>query len=476
MGTGSHLPIDRLRRAILQSSVLTGAISALPTRMAAIDDEGVAQTAERIQRTSLLPADRTSAPAPRQETRPHEGSLGSPVIDVTEVNVTTTGELTCDLVGALEGPGTFALSAGPFIESAWTPTESGAYQVTVNYEARGQTRQEAESVVEADGAAVTTVVESNLAVLGPENRVLDQQTTNDHRAVSEDHLPELLEGAIAVIAGLVFTPSAGLLGRLIGRRIVSGVAGWLFDEAGQLEKRIANDGQLQVTLNAQADRTYRVRFTANSSFTGKSTGGNASFNANLSSTHAITSLTVAPTGDGTERPENVLTVTKEGVEDGLGAFMLTTTGDVWQGDDSEAVIAGPSAMDFVGPESGTDELRFAGDIENFLLKGQATVLLNGEEVDPGELGSVEELANTLTVESTGTRAGFYGVTVSGTIVPSERGIAEGFVRGSSAIDWVGDRRGTDHYRFSGEIVEFLLKGEANVRVNGQTVDPSSLGV
>lgn len=88
-------------------------------------------------------------------------------------------------------------------------------------------------------------------------------------------------------------------------------------------------------------------------------------------------------GSGTA--SNVLEVTKEGAEPGRATFALVASGGVEQTEGSEATIRGRTAIDWVGPERGTDQLRFAGEIDEFLLKGPATVSVNGEQVDPDQL-------------------------------------------------------------------------------------------
>lgn len=196
---------------------------------------------------------------------------------------------------------------------------------------------------------------------------------------------------------------------------------------------------------------------------------------NLLTSEAVWSF--ASPRDGDE--ERTLRVTKEGAAEGIGAFVVSVSGDVDPGDDAEAVASGSTVLDFVGPETGTDRFRFTGDVSTFVLKGEASVFLDGNEVDPSELGSgstagASGLPNTLTVTKSGAPTGrcVYGVRVSGSVERTDR--SQAVIQGSTALDWVGPVSGTDTLRFSGEITDFLVKGPGVVEVDGDRVDPDSL--
>ena len=90
---------------------------------------------------------------------------------------------------------------------------------------------------------------------------------------------------------------------------------------------------------------------------------------------------------GTEEANRTLKVVKEGAEQGLAAFMVTVSGNIEAGQNSEAVIDGSSAIDWLGPRRGTDNLHFSGEITEFILKGDATVYIDGNSADPDDLGT-----------------------------------------------------------------------------------------
>lgn len=179
-----------------------------------------------------------------------------------------------------------------------------------------------------------------------------------------------------------------------------------------------------------------------------------------------------------------LTVSKGGTKPGRGAFAISTTGTISHGDSSEARIDGSSAIDWVGPHRGTDQLVISGQITNLLLKGPATVSLGGRTVNPNRFGTLRAannspsssgLPNRLRITKRGSReevCAFF-VSVSGDLRPGRS--SEAVFQGRSAIDWVGPARGTDEFAFSGRITEFLMKGNATVSVNGRRVDPDTLG-
>lgn len=190
----------------------------------------------------------------------------------------------------------------------------------------------------------------------------------------------------------------------------------------------------------------------------------------------LENFTLDRVGDGTPTtlPGRPLTVTKAGSPYGLGAFYVRTDDAVAQLVDSEAAIAGSSAVDWVGPERGEDRMDLRGRVTDFVFKGEATVRHDGAVVSPGafaETTPVERgpLSNTLRVESTGGGRAVFGVTVTGELAHGEH--SEATIRGRSALDWVGPARGVDDLRFSGEIERLVMKGDADVTVNGDPVYP-----
>lgn len=190
----------------------------------------------------------------------------------------------------------------------------------------------------------------------------------------------------------------------------------------------------------------------------------------------VDGLSVDRIGDPstTDPVGRALRVTKAGTQDGLGAYFVRTDRAIDQAVDSEALVVGSTAVDWVGPESGEDNLHLRGEVTEFLLKGEAAVYHDGSRVAPGEFGrsrpnDVGDLSNTLTVESTGTGLGAFAVTVTGELAHGDD--SEAVIRGRSALDWVGPETGTDELRFSGAIQTLVLKGDARVFVNGERVYP-----
>ncbi|APW99273.1 hypothetical protein CHINAEXTREME_16495 [Halobiforma lacisalsi AJ5] len=121
-----------------------------------------------------------------------------------------------------------------------------------------------------------------------------------------------------------------------------------------------------------------------------------------------------------------------------------------------------------------DAFRFDGDIETLTVDGPATVLLDGEEVDPDEFG--EELPHTLTVEGQGEPTS-YEITVDGTIEfdgdedPDDEATT---VSGSTVQSSVTDA--SQSFRFSGTVTDVaIIEGEAVVTIDGEEIDPDEYG-
>ena len=136
------------------------------------------------------------------------------------------------------------------------------------------------------------------------------------------------------------------------------------------------------------------------------------------------------------------------------------------GEDS---INGSGATGVVG--GGDDSYRFTGAVTAFDLDGDANVSIDGSEIDPAQYPD-----HVLTIEGTGTGTS-YQFSVSGDI---EKSTANGGsinsgddISGSTASGSVGG--GNDSYVFSGDVESFSLDGDADVLLNGEQVDPNSLG-
>ena len=190
----------------------------------------------------------------------------------------------------------------------------------------------------------------------------------------------------------------------------------------------------------------------------------------------------APADDGGEEGEdeesedelpNLLTIFGD---QGYAEYELGVSGRLEQSDELGATIdddveVGESTADGA-VHGGLDSYRFSGDIETFELHAPATVYLDGEEVDPDELGRLPHL---LTIHGDQGRAE-YEFTVSGDIERSEENDATiddwNVVEGSTASGHVWG--GRDSYRFSGDIEAFELYAPATVYLDGEEVAPGDL--
>ena len=166
--------------------------------------------------------------------------------------------------------------------------------------------------------------------------------------------------------------------------------------------------------------------------------------------------------------------------DGSASYELTIVGELAHStamngsvnvDDS---IEGKTATGQVF--GGVDSYGFDGEIQKFALEGDAQVFVNGNEVNPDSLG--DGLNNTLRIAGTdGTRTD-YAFSVDGELAfdvgIDEKVNPEDAIDNAKATGAVAG--GEDKYRFSGTVTDFTLSNSAaTVYVNGQQVDPASLG-
>ena len=177
-----------------------------------------------------------------------------------------------------------------------------------------------------------------------------------------------------------------------------------------------------------------------------------------------------------EKEEHVITISDE-----LGwsqiNYEFTVGGDLERSTDMDAtiddwnVVEGSTASGHVW--GWRDSYRFTGELEAFEMDGPATVYIDGEEIDPMEYMS--DLPEFVTIYGDQGRAE-YEFTVSGDLERSldMRATIDDWnvVEGSTASGHVWGWR--DSYRFTGEIEDFDLDGDARVFYNGEEVDPDSL--
>lgn len=148
-------------------------------------------------------------------------------------------------------------------------------------------------------------------------------------------------------------------------------------------------------------------------------------------------------------------------------YRFTVSGDL-SGEDLEKwdSISGSSADGWVTTESNVDRFQFTGDLEEFTFKeGTATVYLNNEEINPGEVGAAE---HTLRVVGTGEPAN-YQFSVTGELIGEDLEKWDS-VSGNTAEGWVTTESNVDRFQFTGDLEEFtFLKGTATAYLDGEEI-------
>jgi hypothetical protein len=131
-------------------------------------------------------------------------------------------------------------------------------------------------------------------------------------------------------------------------------------------------------------------------------------------------------------------------------------------------LSGSSARGQVN--GGSDAYRFGGDITAFAVENQdvVTVYVDGEPVDPDQLGLPQEI--TISNRAYDTPA-TYRFEVSGELGATDSVNPNDEISGSSAQGQVNG--GSDTYRYSGDIMSFENDGPVDVSINGTVVQSSS---
>ncbi len=108
----------------------------------------------------------------------------------------------------------------------------------------------------------------------------------------------------------------------------------------------------------------------------------------------------------------------------------------------------------------SDGFTFTGSIIAFTLEGDATVRIDGEEVDPNTLGDSEQ-QHTLVIDGqTPKKPTSYSFTVDGSLTKGSHADMDDTVNKSSACGTVDGYQ--DSFQFSGQIVQFDIDGDAAI--------------
>ncbi|NGM71255.1 hypothetical protein G6M89_19985 [Natronolimnobius sp. AArcel1] len=176
---------------------------------------------------------------------------------------------------------------------------------------------------------------------------------------------------------------------------------------------------------------------------------------------------VDPDDYGTDLP-HVLEVEGSGSP---ANFEITVDGEIELDSDDDptdeaTIISGSTVQSTVS--DGTQTFNFAGAVTDVTItQGEATVSVNGEEIDPSEYGEYELLPHAIVIDGTeDDSASTYAFEVSGAVVKSDyRGASiddEDVIEGKSVRGAVGNW--LDAYWFEGDIEDFRLLGDASVDV------------
>ena len=177
--------------------------------------------------------------------------------------------------------------------------------------------------------------------------------------------------------------------------------------------------------------------------------------------------------DSTSTLDRTLAV--DGSDTGRTDYTFTVSGDLEENADIGSLgtgdsIDGSTATGFVN--GGVDGYRFSGDLTDITVEGNAAIIVDGQEIDPSQYGE-STLSHTLTIDGNDADWTDYSLTVSGEIENDpENGSfnPQDNITGSTASGFVNG--GVDGYRFSGELVDGTVDGNAAVLVDGQEIDTS----
>jgi len=189
-------------------------------------------------------------------------------------------------------------------------------------------------------------------------------------------------------------------------------------------------------------------------------------------------------GDEGETPRTIVISDPDGSDTNDYAF--TVSDDIRRLDDPRGDDVSADGTEASGTVAGgQDGYRITGSVTSFDYEGDIDVTIDGESTDPDSLGdsSSDDSGGGSSGGSTGeseirlnaTGDSFdYEFTVSGDLRAGEFANSGDDVAGDTATGGAGGS-GKDNFYYTGEITSFDLDGPAVVEIDGDEVDPDSLG-
>ena len=168
----------------------------------------------------------------------------------------------------------------------------------------------------------------------------------------------------------------------------------------------------------------------------------------------------------------------EGSDEGVTRYEFEVDGEVEPSTDEDSTIDASTEIEG-GVVHGVvanwkDAFRFDGELTQLTLDGPARVFVDGEEIDPDDVGVA--LPHTLAVEGGGEPAS-YEITVDGTIEVDGDDDPEADVTVVSGTTvQSSNATSTQRFRFSGALTDVTFTdGDATVLVDGEEIDPDAYG-
>lgn len=241
---------------------------------------------------NLLPADRTGVLDPRVSK-----DVSTPEkmhVDVSEryAQAAEQGFLQIGTAGDLGGgQGDLAVDGAAWVESLWQPTDPGQHRVTVTYEhSAEQFRRTLQT-----GADLVLTSEANLAVIDDTDTVVAQQSALGQNEVTAETQEFVIEELLTRVATYILFPGLGVIGRFLGDFLVGAVVDHLVEIEPNSSGPLVQT-PLSLTFDADPSSTYRIRFTANNGFSGRTWDANDHFMAESSAFFELTDFSIEPTG------------------------------------------------------------------------------------------------------------------------------------------------------------------------------------
>lgn len=229
----------------------------------------------------LLPADKAdfAEPTIKKTNIGDDTSVSTPI---HEARVNDRGLASVVVRGVTLGKGELSMGGTAWLDSMWEAPSTGEYKIEAEYEHGTANRDQIR-----ESAGVTITNEPSIAVENVRTgKIRGWDPKIGSNLVSAEITEQVIEYLLTRITSYLILPNAGF----IAKRLVNYILGDVFEHLIEIRPRGTSDRWLNsgsTSFWAEEDEKYRIRFSVNNNFSGRSKDGDSGFSAQSSAFYRL---------------------------------------------------------------------------------------------------------------------------------------------------------------------------------------------